>query len=613
MRHREVNVQFTDEELLVFPHANVGIAVATERGLVVPVVHGAEHLSLAEVASARADIVGRAREGGLRQEDLEGGTFTISNLGMFGLDQFTAVLNPPQAAILAVGASQERPVVRRWPDRCPSDDDDDAHLRPPRRRRSARGGVPRDGEGDARRPLSGAVSAGPTATRLALWTRRSACRGAARTAAHAADGSARRLHAGPAPPCRPRGRLACVREARGRRADCRLAPRRAPGLRECQRLVSSGPARLRRRKSFASARARGPERGALAAAVVVWIRRGRLASPRRAARDAVAAWPLADRSRRSPVRRLGRGRGGPAAVSLARPVRRVLARAQPRGVARGRRGSASSPATLRSTSTCGATTSACAGNARCSLTGTTHALATPMSISPPGCRASEWRAVLRPGSCFPDSPVSPPGWLASSPRARACRHRRQPTRPCARSSSRSSRWRSPGLRASWACLHPSRSGNRGRRAARPVSTGRARGRRGPSSSSWKRMSKPSSWKKRIASTLRPTGRTWIVRAPPSRAAEMTLSASSRPIPSPRCASETTTGSSSDGSGMSPASPTTRPSASATQMFASPTFARCSSKARPGSSPPISGLSKMSRCRWVSSTQSSRHASRSRGS
>ena len=111
VRHSAVNVQFTEDELLVFPYANIGIAVATERGLVVPVVHGAEHLSLAEVAAARADVVKRAREGGLRQEDLEGGTFTISNLGMFGLDQFTAVLNPPQAAILAVGASQERPVV----------------------------------------------------------------------------------------------------------------------------------------------------------------------------------------------------------------------------------------------------------------------------------------------------------------------------------------------------------------------------------------------------------------------------------------------------------------------------------------------------------------------
>jgi pyruvate dehydrogenase E2 component (dihydrolipoyllysine-residue acetyltransferase) len=112
MRHREVNVQFAEEELLVFPYANVGIAVATDRGLVVPVVRGAEHLSLAEVSAARADIVTRAREGALRHEDLDGGTFTISNLGMFGLDQFTAVLNPPQAAILAVGASAERPVVR---------------------------------------------------------------------------------------------------------------------------------------------------------------------------------------------------------------------------------------------------------------------------------------------------------------------------------------------------------------------------------------------------------------------------------------------------------------------------------------------------------------------
>jgi pyruvate dehydrogenase E2 component (dihydrolipoyllysine-residue acetyltransferase) len=112
MRHREVNVQFTDEELLVFPYANVGIAVATDRGLVVPVIRSAEHLSLAEVSAARADIVKRAREGALRHDDLDGGTFTISNLGMFGLDQFTAVLNPPQAAILAVGASAERPVVR---------------------------------------------------------------------------------------------------------------------------------------------------------------------------------------------------------------------------------------------------------------------------------------------------------------------------------------------------------------------------------------------------------------------------------------------------------------------------------------------------------------------
>ena len=111
-RHREVNVQFTDEALLVFHAANIGIAAATDRGLVVPVVHGAEHLSLAEVSAARADVVGRARAGTLRHEDLEGGTFTISNLGMFGIDEFAAVLNPPQAAILAVGSISERAVVR---------------------------------------------------------------------------------------------------------------------------------------------------------------------------------------------------------------------------------------------------------------------------------------------------------------------------------------------------------------------------------------------------------------------------------------------------------------------------------------------------------------------
>jgi pyruvate dehydrogenase E2 component (dihydrolipoamide acetyltransferase) len=111
-RHRDVNVQFTDEALLKFPTANVGIAVAAPSGLVVPVIRQAERLSLAETAQARTDIVERARDGKLHQADLEGGTFTISNLGMFGVEQFTAILNPPQAAILAVGATEQRPVVR---------------------------------------------------------------------------------------------------------------------------------------------------------------------------------------------------------------------------------------------------------------------------------------------------------------------------------------------------------------------------------------------------------------------------------------------------------------------------------------------------------------------
>ncbi len=111
-RHPEVNVSFTEDALLRHPAANVGIAVAAPQGLVVPVVKSAERLSLAEIAAVRSDLVDRARNQKLTQEDLADGTFTISNLGMFGVEAFTAVLNPPQAAILAVGATEDRPVAR---------------------------------------------------------------------------------------------------------------------------------------------------------------------------------------------------------------------------------------------------------------------------------------------------------------------------------------------------------------------------------------------------------------------------------------------------------------------------------------------------------------------
>ncbi len=111
MRHREVNAEFTEDAILLHPRANVGLAVAAPQGLVVPVIRGAERLSLTEIAGVRADLVGRAREAKLRAEDLEGGTFTISNLGMYAVERFTAVLNPPQAAIVAVGATEERVVA----------------------------------------------------------------------------------------------------------------------------------------------------------------------------------------------------------------------------------------------------------------------------------------------------------------------------------------------------------------------------------------------------------------------------------------------------------------------------------------------------------------------
>jgi pyruvate dehydrogenase E2 component (dihydrolipoamide acetyltransferase) len=110
MRHREVNAEFTDDAILIHPTANVGLAVAAPQGLLVPVIRSAERLSLSEIPRIRADLVGRARENKLRAEDLEGGTFTISNLGMYAVESFTAVLNPPQAAIVAVGATEERVV-----------------------------------------------------------------------------------------------------------------------------------------------------------------------------------------------------------------------------------------------------------------------------------------------------------------------------------------------------------------------------------------------------------------------------------------------------------------------------------------------------------------------
>ncbi|MGB2953800.1 MAG: dihydrolipoamide acetyltransferase family protein, partial [Gaiellaceae bacterium] len=112
IRHRDVNAHFVEDEVRLYPSADIGIAVAAPNGLVVPVIRGSERKTVAEIAAARADVVSRARESKLKQQDLEGGTFTISNLGMYGVEQFVAVLNPPQVAILAVGATEDRVVVK---------------------------------------------------------------------------------------------------------------------------------------------------------------------------------------------------------------------------------------------------------------------------------------------------------------------------------------------------------------------------------------------------------------------------------------------------------------------------------------------------------------------
>jgi pyruvate dehydrogenase E2 component (dihydrolipoamide acetyltransferase) len=120
MRHRAVNALYRGDAVELYPTANIGIAVAVPNGLVVPVIPGCERKSIAEIAAARATIVERARSGKLQQSDLDGGTFTISNLGMYGIERFIAVLNPPQAAILAVGSIEDRVVaVDGQPAVCP--------------------------------------------------------------------------------------------------------------------------------------------------------------------------------------------------------------------------------------------------------------------------------------------------------------------------------------------------------------------------------------------------------------------------------------------------------------------------------------------------------------
>ncbi|MFV2175576.1 2-oxo acid dehydrogenase subunit E2, partial [Actinomadura sp. LOL_011] len=110
--HPAVNVSYTEENLLFHKRVHVGVAVAVEDGLLVPVVRDADRKSPSEIGRETRELAGRARDGKLSANDMSGGTFSVSNLGMFGVDSFSAVINPPEAAILAVGAVRDEPVVR---------------------------------------------------------------------------------------------------------------------------------------------------------------------------------------------------------------------------------------------------------------------------------------------------------------------------------------------------------------------------------------------------------------------------------------------------------------------------------------------------------------------
>lgn len=112
IQHPKVNASFHDKTVRYYEHADIGVAVATENGLITPVVRAADQKSLLDIAGEVRELAERARARKLKPEEYTGATFSISNLGMFGIDEFTAVINPPEGAILAVGAMTPRPVAR---------------------------------------------------------------------------------------------------------------------------------------------------------------------------------------------------------------------------------------------------------------------------------------------------------------------------------------------------------------------------------------------------------------------------------------------------------------------------------------------------------------------
>lgn len=112
MRVPDANAAFTDEGILKFGSADISVAVAIPGGLITPIIREAHKKGLADISKEMADLAKRARDGKLQPMEFTGGTFSISNLGMYGIKQFDAVINPPQGAILAIGAGEQRPVVK---------------------------------------------------------------------------------------------------------------------------------------------------------------------------------------------------------------------------------------------------------------------------------------------------------------------------------------------------------------------------------------------------------------------------------------------------------------------------------------------------------------------
>ena len=107
----QANVMWTESAMRQFSQADVSVAVATDGGLYTPVVRGVNQLTVVEIGQIVRDLAERARSGSIKQQDIEGGSFAVTNLGMFGTQEFSAILNPPQSGILAVGAAREKAIV----------------------------------------------------------------------------------------------------------------------------------------------------------------------------------------------------------------------------------------------------------------------------------------------------------------------------------------------------------------------------------------------------------------------------------------------------------------------------------------------------------------------
>jgi pyruvate dehydrogenase E2 component (dihydrolipoamide acetyltransferase) len=111
-RHPQVNSTWDTENTIVHGNINIGVAVAVDEGLLVPVVRNTDYKTLSEISAEVRDLAGRARERKINANEMEGSTFTVSNLGMFGIESFTSIINQPNSCILSVGAIVEKPVVK---------------------------------------------------------------------------------------------------------------------------------------------------------------------------------------------------------------------------------------------------------------------------------------------------------------------------------------------------------------------------------------------------------------------------------------------------------------------------------------------------------------------